>query len=152
MLTISLLFACSLVIVLCYELKKTQIYLFFCNDHKTFSHLEYILKAGFYRDWRKGLKIGEYHRLPYGRQHPWAIWSEYCVPIGYPRGQDEPILRFPVLIPRKKGKTSRDTLTSLEIFWNVSQRVLAVEDSPNKKGMNEFREFIVLQNLLLEIR
>ena len=106
MLTISLLFACSLVNVLCYELKKTQIYLFFCNDHKTFSHLEYILKAGFYRDWRKGLKIGEYHRLPYGRQHPWAIWSEYCVPIGYPRGQDEPILRFPALIPRKKGKTA----------------------------------------------
>ena len=54
-------------------------------------------------------------------------------------------------MPRKKGKTARDALTSLEIFANVSQRVLAVEDSPNEKGMNEFREFIVLQKLLLEI-
>ena len=40
-------------IVLCYELMRKQIFLFFCNDHKTLSHLEYFLNAEFYRGGRK---------------------------------------------------------------------------------------------------
>ena len=39
--------------VLCYELMKKQMYLFFCDNHKIFSHLEYTLKADFYRGGRK---------------------------------------------------------------------------------------------------
>ena len=54
MLTISLLFARSFFNVLCYELMKKQMYLFFCDNHKIFSHLEYTLKADFYRG---GLKV-----------------------------------------------------------------------------------------------
>ena len=32
---------------------EKQMYFFFSNNHKTFSHLEYILKADFYRGGRK---------------------------------------------------------------------------------------------------
>ena len=32
---------------------KKQMYLFFCDNHKKFSHLEYTLKADFYRGGRK---------------------------------------------------------------------------------------------------
>lgn len=53
MLTISLLFARSFFNVLYYELMKKQMYLFFCDNHKKFSHLEYTLKADFYRGGRK---------------------------------------------------------------------------------------------------
>ena len=34
-------------------MNEKQIFLFFCNDHKTFSHLEYILNGDFYRGGRK---------------------------------------------------------------------------------------------------
>ena len=53
MLTISLLFDCSLFNVLCYELMKKQIFLFVCNDHKTLYDLEYILNGDFYDGGRK---------------------------------------------------------------------------------------------------
>ena len=54
--------------------------------------------------------------------------------IRYPRGQDEPILRFPALKPRKKSKIVWGGPTHSEFFFkNFSHWVSkAVEDSPNK--------------------
>ena len=44
--------------VLCYDLMKKQIFLFFCNNHKTLSNLEYILNADLNHIRRKVWKLG----------------------------------------------------------------------------------------------
>ena len=147
--TISLLFACSFSIFSVRNWWKNK---YFSSSVTTTKHsfiLNTFKNTDFHRGWRKVWKLLEYHRLPYSKQHPWAISSEYCVPIGYPRGQDEPILRFPALIPRKKRRTAWGWINKFgNFFWKCYRWSFKSgrRQSKQKKAWTSFVNLLYCKN------
>lgn len=75
---------------------KKQILLFFCNNHKTLSYLEYILNADFNRIGRKVLKLGNiigYHIAGSTRGH---YEVNPALPLATRAGKMSPSCTFPL--------------------------------------------------------
>ena len=132
--------------VLCYDLMKKQIFLFFCNNHKTLSNLEYILNADLNHIRRKVWKLGNitgYHKAvaPVGNMK-WILRSHWLPARA--SWAHLALSRFDIAQEKKKRL---EWTNKFEIFLKMLAKEFESgrRQWKQKKGMNEFREFIVLQ-------